>query len=172
MPSSPTPRAVVLMGVSGSGKTAVGTELSKQLGSPFLDADDFHPAANKEKMHRGEPLTDEDRLPWLETLNAELRQRLNAGQSVILACSALKESYRKILHQDLANVIFVYLKVDRAVLERRLAERKGHFFPKSLLDSQLATLEDPHDAVVVDENREIPEVVADLIQKLGLAPAQ
>ena len=172
MPSSPPSRALVLMGVSGSGKSAVGTELSQQLGWPFLDADDFHPLANKEKMHRGEPLTDEDRLPWLEILNAELRQRLNAAQSVILACSALKESYRKILRQDLLNVIFVYLKVDRAILERRLAERKGHFFPKSLLDSQLATLEDPHDAVVVDENRQIPEVVADIIQRLGLGPAQ
>jgi gluconokinase len=167
MPSSPPPRALVLMGVSGSGKTAVGAELSKQLEWPFLDGDDFHPAANKEKMHRGEPLTDADRLPWLERLNAELRQRLNAGQSVILACSALKESYRKILHQDLPNVIFVYLKVDRAVLEQRLAERKGHFFPKSLLDSQLATMEDPRDAVIVDENRPIAEVVAEIIQSLG-----
>ena len=155
------------MGVSGSGKTAVGAELSKQLGWPFLDGDDFHPIANKEKMHRGEPLTDEDRLPWLQRINTELRQRLNAGQSVILACSALKESYRMALGQDLPNVIFVYLEVDRAVLEQRLAQRKGHFFPKSLLDSQLATLEDPKEAVVIEENRPIPEVIADIIRTLG-----
>jgi gluconokinase len=147
------------MGVSGSGKTAVGTRLAEKLHYEFLDADNFHPPANIEKMKHSIPLTDEDRLPWLQNLHHELSSRLNREKSVILACSALKESYRTTLREGLPQVQFVYLKVDKATLQERLQKRPGHFFPKDLLDSQLATLEAPHDAIVVEENRPLDEVV-------------
>ena len=147
------------MGVSGSGKTAVGTRLAEKLQYQFLDADNFHPPANIEKMRHGIPLTDEDRFPWLRNLHAELTSRLSQGQSVILACSALKEEYRAILQEGLTQVRLVYLHVDRETLAERLQKRAGHFFPKELLDSQLATLEVPHDAFVVEENRPLDQVV-------------
>jgi gluconokinase len=152
------------MGVSGSGKTAVGTRLAEKLKYEFLDADNFHPPANIEKMKHGIPLTDEDRFPWLKNLNRELGSRLSQGKSAILACSALKETYRQILGEDLAQVRFVYLHVDREVLAERLQKRAGHFFPKELLDSQLATLETPHDALVVEENRPLDEVVDSIVK--------
>ncbi|MBV8099215.1 MAG: AAA family ATPase, partial [Verrucomicrobia bacterium] len=114
------PVAIVLMGVSGSGKTAVGTRLAEKLNHEFLDADNFHPPANIEKMKHGIALTDEDRFPWLRNLHAELASRLNQGKSVILACSALKETYRTILAENLSQVRFVYLHVDKATLTERL----------------------------------------------------
>jgi carbohydrate kinase (thermoresistant glucokinase family) len=147
------------MGVSGSGKTAVGTRLAEKLQYGFLDADNFHPPANIEKMKHGIPLTDEDRIPWLQNLHWEIASRLSQGKSVILACSALKESYREMLREGLPQIRFVYLHVDRETLAQRLQKRTGHFFPKELLDSQLATLEVPHDALVVEENRPLDEVV-------------
>ena len=158
------PVALVLMGVSGSGKTVVGTRLAEKLGYEFLDADNFHPPANIEKMKHGIPLTDEDRLPWLQNLHSELKSRLTRGRSVILACSALKESYRTILAENLSQVRFVYLHVDKATLTERLQKRAGHFFPKELLESQLATLEVPHDALVVEENRPLDEVVDSIVK--------
>jgi carbohydrate kinase (thermoresistant glucokinase family) len=154
------------MGVSGSGKTAVGTRLAEKLQYEFLDADNFHPPANIEKMKHGIPLTDEDRFPWLKNLHRELGSRLNKGKSVILACSALKETYRQILGEGLAQVRFVYLHVDKEVLAERLQKRAGHFFPKELLDSQLATLETPHDALVVEENRPLDEVVDSIVKAI------
>jgi len=147
------------MGVSGSGKTAVGTRLAEQLHCQFLDGDDFHPPANVEKMRHGTPLTDEDRIPWLQNLHRELKSRLDRDESVILACSALKESYRIRLHEGLPQVRFVFLKVDKETLAKRLQNRPGHFFPGALLDSQLATLEPPKDAFVVQENRPLDDVV-------------
>ncbi len=155
------------MGVSGSGKTAVGTRLAEKLKYEFLDADNFHPPANIEKMKHGIPLTDEDRFPWLKNLHHELGSRLSQGQSAILACSALKETYRQILGEDLVQVRFVYLHVDREVLAERLQKRAGHFFPKELLDSQLATLETPHDALVVEENRPLDEVVDSIVKAVA-----
>jgi gluconokinase len=155
------------MGVSGSGKTAVGTRLAEKLKYEFLDADNFHPPANIEKMKHGIPLTDEDRFPWLKNLHHELGSRLSQGQSAILACSALKETYRQILGEDLAQVRFVYLHVDKEVLAERLQKRAGHFFPKELLDSQLAALETPHDALVVEENRPLDEVVDSIVKGIG-----
>ncbi|MBV9873648.1 MAG: gluconokinase [Verrucomicrobia bacterium] len=154
------------MGVSGSGKTAVGTRLAEKLQYEFLDADNFHPPANIEKMKHGIPLTDEDRFPWLQNLHRELGSRLNKGKSVILACSALKETYRQILGEGLAQVRFVYLHVDKEVLAERLQKRAGHFFPKELLDSQLAALETPHDALVVEENRPLDEVVDSIVKTI------
>jgi gluconokinase len=160
----PEPHAIILMGVSGSGKTAVGSQVCKRLRWTFLDADDFHPAANVEKMKHGIPLDDNDRVPWLERLHSELRRQINEGHSVLLACSALKDSYRSTLREDLPEVHFVFLDVDREILLDRLQKRKAHFFPKELLDSQLATLEAPHDALVVNANGPINEVVDSIVE--------
>ena len=155
------------MGVSGSGKTVVGTRLAEKLSYEFLDADNFHPPANIEKMKHGIPLTDEDRLPWLQNLHGELNFRLTQGKSAILACSALKETYRTVLAENLPQVRFVYLHVDKATLAERLQKRAGHFFPKELLESQLATLEAPHDALVVEENRPLDEVVDTIVKAVA-----
>ncbi|MBV8100996.1 MAG: gluconokinase [Verrucomicrobia bacterium] len=155
------------MGVSGSGKTAVGTRLAEKLNHEFLDADNFHPPANIEKMKHSIPLTDEDRFPWLRNLHSELASRLSQGKSVILACSALKETYRTILAENLSQVRFVYLHVDKETLAERLQKRAGHFFPKELLESQLATLETPHDALVVEENRPLDEVVDAIVKAVA-----
>jgi gluconokinase len=157
------PRALVLMGVAGSGKTVVGGKAAQQLGWEFLDADDYHPPANVEKMHRGEPLNDADRKPWLERLHEELQKHLAAGKSVILACSALKDAYRKIIKNHLGGVEFVYLHVDHVVVAERLAKRTQHFFPKELLDSQFETLETPSDAIEINANLEIDQVVAEVV---------
>jgi len=139
---------VVVMGVSGAGKTTIGQALATALGWPFVEGDDFHPQANVDKMARGEPLDDDDRAPWLAALAAKMRT-LDDG---VVACSALRQSYRDVLRvRD--DVRFVLLDVPRAELERRLQLRRGHFMPSSLLDSQLATLEHPSDALVVDGNQ-------------------
>jgi gluconokinase len=167
--------ALVLIGVSGSGKTETGKEVAKRLGIKFLDADDFHSAANKEKMHRGIPLTDDDRRDWLRNLHEALRRELDAGNSCVLACSALKRTYREQLRNGLEHVYFFYLKVDYEVVAKRLELRKGHFFARELLDSQFATLEEPgpDEAFVVDENRPLEEVVQQILRYaagLGLKP--
>ena len=137
------------MGVCGSGKTTVGEALAAQLHCAFLDADDFHPPQNVTKMAAGQPLTDEDRWPWLDRLAAELAKILARGEHAVLACSALKEAYRKRL-QRAGDVRIVYLKGDEATLAARLASRQHQYMPASLLPSQLATLEAPTDALDVD----------------------
>jgi gluconokinase len=157
-------RAFVLMGVAGSGKTAVGTRAARRLGWVFLDADDFHPKANVEKMRHAIPLTDEDRKPWLERLHEELKNRLGAGTSLILACSALKNSYRSLLHQGLPAIEFVYLNVDPDTVLDRLRRRQAHFFPKELLDSQFAALEAPKDAIEVNANLPLDDVVQQVVE--------
>jgi gluconokinase len=143
MPSQSRPalRPIVLMGVSGAGKTVVGTELSLQTGRPFVDGDDLHPAANKEKMRAGVPLTDTDREPWLRTIGA----RLAEGDGVIVACSALKRRYRDLLRECAPDVYFAHLDPGADALRERLAVRHHEYMPAGLLDSQLATLE-PLDA--------------------------
>jgi gluconokinase len=163
----PEPRALIVMGVSGSGKTAAGSRVAKRLGWLFLDADDFHPPANVEKMKRGIPLDDNDRAPWLDRLHSELRRQMDEGHSVILGCSALKDSYRDKLKDHLPEVRFVFLDVDRNTLLERLQKRQAHFFPKELLDSQLATLQRPHDAFIVDANRSIDEVVDSIVEAVS-----
>jgi carbohydrate kinase (thermoresistant glucokinase family) len=160
------PRAVILMGVSGSGKSTVGASLAQRLECPFLDADDFHPAANVEKMKHGIPLNDEDRMPWLRRLHEELEHRLGSGASVVLGCSALKESYRKILEEGLSRIDFVFLDVDQVTLTERLGKRKDHFFPKELLESQFAALEMPSDAIVVDARLPFQDVVEQILNAL------
>jgi len=137
---------VIVMGVSGCGKSTIGQPLAERLGYPFFDADEFHPPANVAKMAAGIPLTDADRQPWLELLNAKLRAHDNA----VLACSALKESYRRTLSQGLADCRFVHLRGSLELIRARLAERKHRYMPASLLESQFAALEPPERAIYID----------------------
>ncbi|HYY28706.1 MAG TPA: gluconokinase [Chthoniobacterales bacterium] len=160
-------QAVVLMGVAGSGKTAVGMRVAEKLNWLFLDADNFHPAANIEKMKHGIPLSDQDRVPWLERLRDELQRQVTSGHSVILACSALKESYRRILRDETLPPLFVYLDVDAATIRERLSHRPAHFFPKELMDSQFATLEKPKDAIVIDARKPIDSVVDEIVHAIA-----
>jgi gluconokinase len=159
---------VIIMGVSGAGKTTVGATLAEALGWRFLDADDLHPAPNLAKMASGIPLTDEDRWPWLWMLSGIIGAALKQGDALVIACSALKEAYRKVLEVDPKQVRWVFLDAPRELLARRLAERKGHFLPASMLDSQLATLEVPTSALRVDVSPPTKEVVARIIEELGL----
>lgn len=150
---------VLVMGVSGSGKTSIGRGLADALDLPFVEGDEFHPPANREKMASGTPLDDDDRAPWLEALAAELARAEDDGGTV-LACSALKSAYRDTLREPLEGPLHVvYLDGSYELLAARLAARKGHFFPPELLASQFETLEKPRDAVYVDISRAIAEVV-------------
>lgn len=165
------PRVIIVMGIAGAGKTAVGEALARDLGWPFHEGDDYHSPASVRKMSHGEALTDDDRRPWLDAL-AHLVHGIIARQDHgVLACSALKQWYRDTLvPPDLppGAVRFVYLDVPRAVLERRLTRRTHHFAPPELLPSQLATLEEPRDALRVDGTRTIPEIVRTIRESLGL----
>ena len=144
-PRSPlqTPSVIVLMGVSGCGKTTTGKRLAKALGWPFRDADEFHPPANIAKMASGQPLDDADRAPWLAAIATWIDGQRESGTHAIVSCSALRRAYRKVLigHRD--DVALVYLKGSLAVIGDRLSRRRGHFMPPSLLKSQFATLEEP-----------------------------
>ena len=142
-PPTPTPRAVVVMGVCGAGKTEIGRRLADALGWTFRDADDFHPAANVAKMRSGVPLTDEDRWPWLDVLAAALRDALAARGDVVLACSALTRRYRARLGLPHGQIRLVFLDDPSDVVRKRIEQRAGHFMPATLLDSQLALLERP-----------------------------
>jgi len=150
---------IVVMGVSGCGKTTVGRMLGEALGWPFFDADDFHPEANVAKMRAGIPLTDDDRCPWLDRLVAEMGAIDHRGDHAVLGCSALRQAYRERLARA-GDVRFVYLKGDRDTIAARLASRSGHYMPPTLLDSQLATLEEPTNAIVVDIRLSAEEQVA------------
>jgi gluconokinase len=149
---------VIVMGVSGSGKSTVGALLAERLGCEFLDADEFHPPANVAKMAAGTPLTDADRAPWLERLNAALRQRRDA----VLACSALKASYRRALAQGVA-CRFVHLRGPIELIRARMAARRHRYMPAALLESQFATLEPSADAIDIDIS-EPPERCVELIR--------
>ncbi|PDT04519.1 gluconokinase [Rhizobium chutanense] len=138
------PLAVVVMGVSGCGKSSVGERVAAQNGMPFLEGDQLHPAANVEKMAKGIPLTDDDRLPWLDRIGEEIRAAQKASQGLVVSCSALKKSYRDRLRQAAGGrLAFVFLDGSRKLLLSRMQARQGHFMPASLLDSQLQTLEPP-----------------------------
>ena len=141
---------VVVMGVTGAGKTTVGRLLARELGGDFLDADDYHPAANVAKMRAGHPLTDDDRRPWLARLNEVLRERAARSAGVVLACSALKASYRDQLFAGLPDARLVFLRGTKAEIAARLEARRGHYMNPALLDSQFAALEEPVDAIVAD----------------------
>jgi gluconokinase len=141
---------VVVMGVSGSGKTTIGTALATRLGWAFVEGDDWHPPQNVAKMSAGTPLTDEDRWPWLDRLNAELRAREARGESVVVTCSALKQSYRDRLTRGLARWELVFLYGSFELLSKRIAERKHRFMPAALLQSQFDALEPPAKAIRID----------------------
>jgi gluconokinase len=132
---------IIIMGVSGAGKSTIGAMLGEQLGLRFRDGDDFHSAANRAKMSAGIALNDEDRKPWLEDIGRELQRAYVSGRPVIIACSALKRSYRTLLRQHAPDVVFIHLTGDRETLLLRMNSREDHFMPSSLLDSQLSTLE-------------------------------
>jgi gluconokinase len=150
---------IILMGVSGAGKTTLGQLLASQLGWAFADADDYHSAANIEKMRTGIPLTDADRAPWLATLRSLIAGWLTAGKNAVLACSALKRTYRETL-QVSPEVKIVYLKGTPSLLQQRLHSRLGHFMTEQMLGSQLAALEEPDHAVVVDVDASPAEIAA------------
>lgn len=160
---------LILMGPTGCGKTTVGHLLARRLGWPFLDGDNFHPAANVAKMHNGTPLNDSDRRPWLLALQKEIERRNRAGQSAILACSALKKTYRELLGVDQQTVKTVYLRGSFALLQKRLADRRGHFMPPELLRSQLETLEVPEGGLVVDIDEDPAMIVTRIIASLQQA---
>lgn len=158
------------MGVAGAGKTTVGRALADALGWEFQDADDFHSAANVAKMRSGTPLTDADRAPWLATLRDLLARHVATGTPMVLACSALRESYRAALRPPSAPrdaIAFVQLDVPPPVAEARLAARRGHYMQPSMVASQFATLEEPHDALRVDASRPVGEIVGRLIEGVG-----
>jgi len=158
---------VIIMGVSGSGKTTVGSLLADKLGWAFFDADDFHSEANRQKMGHGIPLTDSDRASWLAVLRELIREKLAAGTPIILACSALKESHRAALKVN-DEVIFVHLKGEYAEIKFRLKSRKGHYMPVELLASQFESLEEPDNALVVDIKQTVKEIVENICKGLAL----
>lgn len=158
---------IVLMGVTGAGKTTIGRLLAEKLGWTFYDADDFHPQSNVEKMRRGEPLTDDDRVAWLDSLEELIRNKLQSQTNIVLACSALKASYRSNLLID-AQVRLVYLKSTRSLIEERLAERRGHYMNPSLIESQFEILEEPERAIVFDAAGSPEGVVAGIREKLRI----
>jgi gluconokinase len=160
---------IVVMGVTGSGKTTIGNLLARRLGWEFADADDFHSPANKEKMHKGIPLTDTDRLPWLAAMHDQIAKWVALKQNVALACSALKQSYRQLLWNG-PEVRFVYLKGSYELIAERLRARKGHFADGHILAGQFADLEEPSDAVVVDIGVSPEEIVDEISRRLGLPP--
>lgn len=158
---------VVLMGVSGSGKSTVGAALATTLGWPLIDADDLHPPHNVAKMAAGIPLTDEDREPWLDRIVGELRRRTADGGSVLLACSALKQRYRDRL-STAGDVRFVHLRGDAATIGARLASRRHRYMPATLLASQFATLEPPADAIDIDITASVEAQVRAIVEALAV----
>jgi gluconokinase len=161
---------VLLMGPAGSGKTTVGKLLAAQLPWEFADGDDFHPPANIEKMSRGIPLTDEDRIPWLRSIREAMLQWQAQGKSAVIACSALKRSYRDLLGigPNANDIRLVYLKGSYDLLLERLHSRTGHYMKEQMLASQLADLEEPEDALTIEVSKSPEEIVSEVREQLGL----
>ena len=155
------------MGVTGSGKTTVGRLLARKLGWKYFDADDFHPAGNLDKMRSGIALDDNDRQPWLEGLRDLIRDSLKSGENAVLACSALKEKYRRLLLID-ERVKLVFLKGDFQLIRRRLRKRRGHYMNPALLESQFATLEEPNESIEIDISSDTAEIVRIIRRRLGV----
>lgn len=154
---------IILMGVSGSGKTTVGQLLARELDWPFYDADEFHPPANIAKMAQGQPLNDDDRAPWLAALHRQIHRLLAEQQSAVVTCSALRQTYREQLLRDNPGARLVYLKGEAGTIARRMADRPGHFMKPEMLASQFATLEAPRDALAVEVTQP-PAVMVNLIK--------
>jgi gluconokinase len=167
------PCALVVMGVSGSGKSTIASKLAERLRWIFEDGDRFHPASNVAKMSAGHPLTDEDRWPWLQAIADEIDRVCKAGQHAVIACSALKRAYRDILVHGRNDVRIIYLKGTQELIADRLAQRKGHFMPPGLLTSQFGTLEPPgtsENPVTVSIDASVDAIVDDIVNQLGLNP--
>ena len=158
---------VILMGVAGAGKTTVGRRLAADLGWSFYEGDEFHPTANVRKMAAGVPLTDEDRAPWLRSLRGLVERCLAVGEDAVIACSALKESYRRLLAGGLDGVRFVHLTGDPGLIAERLERRAGHFMKPGMLAGQLAALEPPEDALTVEVAGTVEETVAEIRRRLN-----
>ena len=162
-------RCIVVMGIAGSGKSTVGRALADELGCVFVEGDDLHPAANVDKMAAGTPLDDQDRRPWLDAIVSEARCQEREGRSTVVACSALKRSYRDRLRAGLDDPAFVYLEIGEAVATRRLDDRQGHFMGSAMVASQLAALEEPGDdeAIVVDAGLLPEEIISRVVGRLS-----
>jgi gluconokinase len=172
--TSGSPCALVVMGVSGSGKSTIGDELAERLGWAFEDGDKFHPASNVAKMSAGQPLTDEDRWPWLRAIADEIDRVCKAGEHAVIACSALKRAYRDILVHGRTDVRIIYLSGTQPLIASRLALRKGHFMAPGLLESQFKTLEPPgadENPAAVSIDASVETIVDDIISQLRLSPA-
>jgi gluconokinase len=157
---------VIVTGVAGAGKTTIGARLARELGWKFYEGDDLHPAANIEKMRHGEPLDDRDRAPWLASLRELIRAALDRGDNAVVACSALKEAYRAMLRVA-PEVVFVYLRIDPLLAEKRMARRAGHFMDPTLAKSQFAALEEPADALTIDAALSPEEIVKEIRRQLA-----
>ena len=169
-----TPCALVVMGVSGSGKSTIADQLAKRLGWTYEDGDRFHPASNVAKMKAGQPLTDEDRWPWLRAIAAEIDRVCQSGEHAVFACSALKRAYRDILTHGRDDIRVVYLDGTQALIADRLAKRKGHFMPAGLLESQFKTLEPPaeiENPLTVSIDAPVAAIIDDIVRQLGMPPA-
>ncbi len=162
---------IVVMGVTGSGKTTVGARLASDLNWPFFDADSFHPPANVARMRRGIPLTDADRAPWLAAIRAKIDEVLDAGGSAVIGCSALKRAYRRVLGEGRPLVHFVYLRGSEALIGERLRHRVGHFMNPRLLGSQFDTLEEPESALAIDVALPLAAQVRRIRKELGIDAA-
>src|SRR5271169_3397985 len=163
---------VVVMGVAGSGKSTIGQVLARRLGWRFYEGDDYHPERNRAKMRAGEPLTDEDRRPWLEALAKLISDCMRNHENAVLACSALKQIYRDRLGIGSEGVRLVYLSGSPELIARRLAARHGHFFDPGLLQSQLDTLEEPHGAIIADIAGTPDQIASAIIKALGIQHPQ
>jgi gluconokinase len=172
--ATPARRTLVVMGVSGSGKTEISQGVARELGWRHIEADSFHPSENIERMRAGIALSDDDRIQWLDALIVEMQHAMAAGESFVLACSALKRAYRERLRQAVPGLQFAYLHIDRATALQRVGARPGHFMPTSLVDSQFATLQSPEGeshVVAVDASKSREEVVEDICQWVMREPA-
>jgi gluconokinase len=159
---------LILMGVSGSGKTTIGRQLADELGWQFYDGDDYHPQANIDKMSRGIPLNDDDREPWLNGLRERIHNHLREGRPAVVACSALKRRYRELLLRDNAGAQLVYLRGDYDLILKRMTARTGHYMKAGLLKSQFEALEEPEGAMAVDISQEPEHIVGLIKRELGL----
>ena len=160
------PITILVMGVAGCGKSTIGDLLAKRLMCPFIEGDDYHPAENSNKMRAGIPLTDADRMPWLELIRAELLANQERKLSCVVACSALKKRYRDFLGFGIARFVIIFLAVSPADAAARLSARKGHFFSEKLLTSQFEALEPPEDSIQVDVAKTPEEITCTIIERL------